>query len=53
MTIDYLQKILEHRISYLQALKQNAEIAGNIEEINKLDEELLTTQTTLNQLRNV
>lgn len=52
MTIEYLLKILEQRISYLTFLKQNAELTGNIEEINKLDEEILTTQITLDHLKN-
>lgn len=51
MTIEYLIKILEHRLIYLQGLKINAENSGNLEEITRLDEEILTTETTLNQIR--
>lgn len=51
MTIDYLIKLLENRISYLKMQKNNLEITGNLEEILKIDEEILTTETTLSQIR--
>lgn len=53
MTIEYLIKILEHRLIYLQGLKINAETSGNLEEITRLDEEIQVTNTTVTQLKSI
>lgn len=50
MNIPELKQILERKITSLQDQKNIAYQAGDLEQYNKIEAELIETQTTLNQI---
>ena len=50
MNIDYLIQILSNKVGVLTTAKGQAFSAGNLDQINAIDKELLDTQNTLSQL---
>lgn len=53
MTIDQIITIVSNRISTLNSMRATAVNLGQIDSINKIDEELAETQQTLDALKEV
>jgi hypothetical protein len=51
MTIPDLIRLMENRLSYLNNLRTNAMISGDIEQVAIIDARLTETQLTLDQLK--
>jgi hypothetical protein len=51
MKLDYLLLIMQNRVLSLTEARKAAVIAGDIERIEQLDGDLLTTQNTVEQLK--
>lgn len=50
MTTNTLIELLEKKLVNLSQLKNSAEALGDVNQILKIDEEIIETQTTINQL---
>lgn len=53
MNLSYLISVCERRITYLLLQKESALEVGDMAQIERIENEITTTQTTLNQLNSL
>jgi hypothetical protein len=53
MKLDEIIKILENRVLTLTAARQNCVNSGDLNKINQIDVDLLSTTNTIEQLKNM
>ena len=51
MTLDELLVIMQNRLLTLQAARQAAVLAGDLDRVNQVDGDLITTVTSIEQLK--
>jgi hypothetical protein len=53
MKLDYLLSIMQNRILTLTEARKTAVTSGDIERVDQLDKDLLTTENTVMQIKNI
>ena len=53
MSFDDLIRLMEARLSALNSARGSAAAVGDLAQVTKLDADIVTTQTTLDQLRSL
>lgn len=53
MNIEELIVLLTNKIAHLTSQKSNAMNIGDVEQVLKIDNDILTTENTLNHLKNI
>lgn len=51
LTVPELIKACERRLTHLQSVRGSAMVLGDIAQVDRLDNEIIQTQDTLNQLQ--
>ncbi len=53
MNIESIKILLQNRINYLNVLRNNYELQGDIESIMKIDEQIFETSETLKKMSSI
>jgi len=51
MTIEQLIVLLQNKLQYLNNAKATAQSIGDLDELNRIDQDIITTELTLAQLK--